>query len=1034
MVASLFHPLNIFILGLGGGFLIPLLSRLGKVWVSTVFLFALIGMTLISGVALFGFMEGALPIEIFTGGSTPPYSINLRLGMAESIFCFGVNLVALLGAGYFMRAKYAVMLIYLIMVMGIQGMVMTRDLFNLFVFLEIVSVATYGLLVLQNTPAALSATFKYLMATVIASTFFLLGTVLLYAVTGMLNIDDLIEGRVAIAGPIGFAALMFLLASLLIELKPFPANGWGLDVYETAQANVAALISVGVSAGVFFTLVKLLPLFGGQLQVIAVSGAITFLFSNLIGLRQTRAQRLLGYSSIGQMGLLVMAVALLQQLDGQSATSLIVAGLFVNHLFAKAGLFWLAGVVGAERLSGWSVLAGCPRMIPVFAVLLAAIIGLPPFPGFWAKWHLILNLAAGERYPWIAIVLLGTLLEAAYLFRWFGNVIHPAVQPGELRRPSSEMLPALGAALLLVVSGCVAAILAGLSSMWMFLPLGGGLVLYLLDGLPGRAKGLLVVLLTLTGGAWLVHDLSGINFLFAVLLNAGGFVLSIACLYRSDVRAGFYPLLAVTMLALPALPRSATSLEFFFVWELITLSAYFLIVRRREAAPHALRYLLFSLVSAFFLLAGFATAFAINGDTSLAALRMSGPDGSIVFVLFAIGLLIKCGAIGVHVWLPDAYANADDDISAILSALISKVPIYGLLVVTYLAIRSETSLNLAHVLGWIGMLTTLAGAMLAARQDDIKRMLACSSMSQLGYIITSIALMSHLGWVTALYLVMNHMMVKGILFLGAAGVILRTDTRTFAGLGGLARRMPFTFAAAVVAIIAMSGLPPLTGFGGKWLLLSAMMEKGWYGPAIMGVLATFIGLLYMVRFLRGVFLGPAKPAHDDVAEAPLALLVPQYLLIAGILVVSLLPKLLIGPISAAIDPYFASTLVWNGMSLETIYGYWNPVPTMAIAVIISVALFVAYWVFRRSGRIRWSGARATAWSKIATGFYSFYKAVFSRLTPPVALAFWEGLSVGTMTLASRTRRVYTGDGQTYSLYILYYFVVLYIVSRAIVGI
>jgi formate hydrogenlyase subunit 3/multisubunit Na+/H+ antiporter MnhD subunit len=225
MVASLFHPLNIFILGLGGGFLIPLLSRLGKAWVSAAFLFALIGMTLISGVALFGFMTGGFPIEIFTGGSTPPYAINLRLGMAEGIFCFGVNLVALLGAGYFMRAKYAVMLIYLIMVMGIQGMVMTRDLFNAFVFLEIVSVATYGLLVLRDTPAALSATFKYLMATVIASTFFLLGTVLLYAATGMLNIDGLIDGRAAIAGPIGFAALMFLLASLLVELKPFPATG-----------------------------------------------------------------------------------------------------------------------------------------------------------------------------------------------------------------------------------------------------------------------------------------------------------------------------------------------------------------------------------------------------------------------------------------------------------------------------------------------------------------------------------------------------------------------------------------------------------------------------------------------------------------------------------------------------------------------------------------------------------------------------------------------------------------------------------------
>ena len=413
---------------------------------------------------------------------------------------------------------------------------------------------------------------------------------------------------------------------------------------------------------------------------------------------------------------------------------------------------------------------------------------------------------------------------------------------------------------------------------------------------------------------------------------------------------------------------------------------------------------------------------------SLAVLRAAGPDSSITFLLFAIGLLIKCGAIGVHVWLPAAYADADDDVSAMLSALISKVPVFGLMVGTYLLIRSEASLNLAHALGWIGMLTTLAGAMLAVRQDDIKRMLACSSMSQLGYIITSIALMSHLGWVSALYLVANHLMVKGILFLAAAGVIVRTGTRTFAGLGYLARRMPFSFAATVVAMVAMSGLPPLTGFGGKWLLLSAMTDKGWYGPAVMGMLATFVGLLYMVRFVRGVFLGPATAAHDEIAEAPLALLVPQYLLIAGILVVSLLPKLLIEPISEAIDPYFASTLVWAGMSLETIYGFWNPVPTMVIAIVVSATLFVAFWLFKR-GSLKLRAARMPADSDtMPRGFYNFYKSTFAGLTPPLASAFWGGLSAGTMMLAARTRRVYTGDGQTYCLYILYYFIVLYVAS------
>jgi len=1022
MVSGVLEPLNIFIVGLGGAFLIPLINRLGRSWLVATFVLALTTMTLISGVSLWRLIEGAAPIDILTGGANPPYAINLRMGLPEAIFAFSVNLVALLGAGFFVREKYGAMLLCLLLVMGIQGMVMTRDLFNLFVFLEIVSVATYGLLSLKDTSAALSATFKYLMATVLASTFFLIGTILLYAATGMLNIDDLIAGRATISGPIGFAALMFLLTSLLLELKPFPANGWGLDVYETARGDVAALISGGVSAGVFFALLKLLPLFDRQLEIIAALCAVTFLFSNLIGLSQTSAQRLLGYSSISQMSLLTLAACLLLQLKSDSSTLYVVVGaLFVNHLFAKVGLFWLACHVSGRRLLDWSALSGRPGAIFLFCLLLAAISGFPPFPGFWAKWRLILSLAGDERYVWIAIVLTGSLLEAAYLFRWFGQVVHSPIKADESPCDRFSLLPVIAMAMLLAASGCLAAILAGIASPWVLLPLGAGLALYPLDRLGERLKCAAVLALVLAGGVWLIHDLSGISQLFAVVLLAGGLVLSIACMYRFDRRPGFYPVLAVMLLSLTALPRASTRLEFFFIWELITLSSYFLILRRREAEAHALNYLLFSLIAAFFLFVGFALVDATPGVTALVTLRAAGPAYAPVFVLLATGLLIKAGAVGVHVWLPGAYAEADDDVSALLSAVVSKASMYGLLIGTYIAIRSGVTLDLALVLGWIGMLTALIGAMLAERQDDMKRMLAYSSMSQLGYIIAAIALLSHLGWVTALYLVANHLMVKGILFLTAAALILRTGRRRLNDLGGLARAMPLTFVAAAVAIVSMSGLPPLAGFGGKWLLLSAMLQRGWYGPAIITLLATFAGFLYMARFIQTIFLGPRKLQHVGVAEAPAALLVPQYLLIAGILAMSFFPKILIEPVSKAIDPQFASTLVWQGMSLEMIYGYWNPVPVMAFALAATAILFALFWLLHLKGAPKVAGL-STA------GFYDTRSRIFAILTPPWATEFWASVASATSALAGRMRLIYTGNGQTYNLYVLCYFLVVYLLG------
>lgn len=1020
MVASLLHPLNIFIVGLGGGFLIPILNRFGKRWVRAAFLFALVAMTAINVAAMLDFMAGGSPIEVLTGGSTPPIAINLRLGLAECVFTLGVSVVALLGAVYFVREKYPVQLLYLILVMGIQGMVMTRDLFNLFVFLEIVSIGTYGLLSLRDTSEALSAAFKYIFATVLASSFFLLGTIFVYYTTGSLNLDELSTRGDDLTGPFGFAALILLLACLLIELKPFPANGWGLDVYETARPEVAALVAVGVTAGVFFALLKLVPIFTEQLPIIAWSGAITFISSNMIGLVQSNPRRLLGYSSVGQMGLLCLALALLTMLGADSAVPLVVGGLFVNHLLAKAGLFWLAGIVGRDRLVEWSLLARKPLLILLFAILIAAISGLPPFPGFFAKWHLVMQLAASNQHVWIVIVLLGSLLEAAYLFRWFGRIVKAKGHSEELVFEKKSLAPVVGAAVLLTLGGLWIAGLAGISQPWVFLPLLAGVAIYLTDALPGRVKTVIVLGVAAVGGLWLIDELSDMNRIFGMLLLCGGLVVGFASFYRSDRRRGFHALLAVLLLAMPALTRAETMLEFFFIWELITVSSYFLILHGKDAAPHALRFLLFSLTAAFFLLVGFAVAAAINGSLDLASLRGAGPESNLAFALIAIGFLIKAGAIGVHVWLPGAYAEADDDMSAMLSAVVSKVAMFGLLIATYFAIRSDATLELARVLGWIGMLTTLAGALLALKQDDIKRMLAYSSLSQIGYIVTAVALMSHIGWVTALYLVVNHMMVKTILFTAAAALILRTGTRNLADYGGLARKLPLSFVAVVIAMIAMSGLPPLMGFGGKWLLLTAMVERGWHLPLVFGLVATFVGFLYMARFVYVIFLGARPERYESVSEAPFTLLLPQFVAVVGILVVSFLPKLFIEPLSAAIDPYFASTLRWEGMSLEMAYGYWNPVPTMLIALAVSAVLFLLVWFIQRG--------RETPGLRKPAGLDSFRQTLLARLTPPLAAFFWRGAAKATLASASRIRLIYTGNGQTYALYVLYYFLALYVVG------
>nr|WP_210281607.1 proton-conducting transporter membrane subunit [Pseudochelatococcus contaminans] len=1024
---------------MGGGFLIPLLYRVAKRWLAPVFFLALTGITLISAVAFIRVLGGAPPFEVITAGIAPPVSISLRLGVAEGFFCVSVNVVSLLGALHLwprLREHYGALLLYLIGVMGINGMIMTRDLFNLFVFLEIVSIATYGLLGLAGTTRSLSATFKYIVATVIASTFFLLATALVYFVTGTLFIDELLQLPQPLSGPIATTALLLLLAAILIELKPFPANGWGLDVYETAPGGIAAFVSVGVSAGVFFSLYKLLPLFGPWLDLIALSGGLTFVASNLIGLRQIRVRRMLGYSSVGQLGLATLALALLEKTGAPQLMPLVVGGLILNHLLAKAGLFWLADLVDRQSISGWSPIARSRLLLFLFGALVVAISGLPPFPGFWAKWTLVLHLSSAG-YVWtIAAIAIGSLLEAAYMFRWFGRSVHAPANNGlsgvDLPRLDWRAIaPVTTIVVLLALAGLLAAFIAAPGSLWIVTPLIAGGMLALVEalwpGLPGRAKAALALIALPAIGPFLLPEMQGLPLLFGVLFIAGGFVVGLGALYRSETRTGYYPLLAAMLLALPALAGASTTLEFFVAWEFVTLGSYFLLAHGRQTGSQTLRYLLFSLAAAFFLLAGFGQFNATGGGVDLATLRSVLDGGSVqataAFVLIAIGCLIKAGALGVHVWVPGTYALADDDLSALLSAVISKVAIFGLLTAAYLAIRSQSGPDLSILLAWIGMATTLVCGVQALFQRDAKRLLAYSSISQLGYIVTAIALMDHIGWVTALYLTASHLLVKGVLFLAVAGVILRAGTGVFTSLGGLGARMPVTFAAVLVALVAMAGLPPLTGFGSKWLLIGTLLDKQWYLLAAAGFLATFVGFLYMIRLAWSVFLGPReqKNANHHVREAPAALLVPQLLLVVGILVLTLYPSPLFGPLSQAIDPAFASSLVWQGMPLREIYDSLDPLPVMGAAVVLSLLAAGVLALVLRAQAPKPAGDGRDVVASLAA---------LARTIPlvhrlPTATAAWTGVAGVTVAAAGRLRLIYNGNAQTYELLVILYIVAIH---------
>jgi formate hydrogenlyase subunit 3/multisubunit Na+/H+ antiporter MnhD subunit len=369
--------------------------------------------------------------------------------------------------------------------------------------------------------------------------------------------------------------------------------------------------------------------------------------------------------------------------------------------------------------------------------------------------------------------------------------------------------------------------------------------------------------------------------------------------------------------------------------------------------------------------------------------------------------------------------------------ILSKAGIFGLVAFLGAAAASGLEANLLYtIIGWFGALTALFATLYACFQEDMKKLLAWSSVGQVGYIVLGLAAMNNMGWTAAAWQTVAHLLFSGLLFLAIAGVILRTGTRNMYETGGLIKKMPATFISVLIGIIALSGVPPLTGFAAKWLLYQALIERGWYLQAGMAFFSSAIAFLYCFRLIHAIFLGQPKPKHDHVKEAPVLMLIPQYILIMGIMLFSTFPGRLIQPASAMASKLFPSPFVWDGFSVSTPLGYLNG----TFLMLLVCALFGLMLLFlllkgpkpRKIGQLNIVFAaerpESPATTHYAWAFFEPYRRAVAPVLKPLVRNFWEGVSEWTVTLGAMLRHIYTGNAQTNILFILIYGIALFFIS------
>ena len=488
--------------------------------------------------------------------------------------------------------------------------------------------------------------------------------------------------------------------------------------------------------------------------------------------------------------------------------------------------------------------------------------------------------------------------------------------------------------------------------------------------------------------------LDGLSRLFLFLLGASACGVSVfaAGYFRSGRGAapGLLCLQYHLFLASMALVLLANDAYAFMVaWETMALSSYFLVTtqhRIAEIRAAGFLYLLIAHVGAIAILLSFGVLQGGSWHFTFDAMRaahLSPPWAATAFLLALFGFGAKAGLVPLHVWLPEAHPAAPSPVSALMSGVMLKTAIYGMLRITFDL--------LAHPVWWwglpllgIGLFTAVFGVVFAAAQTDMKRLLAYSSIENIGILFTGIGLtivfagtgmgaLATLSLISVLYHALNHAFMKSLLFLGTGAVLHATGERNLGRLGGLIHRMPWVAWLTLIGALAIAGLPPLNGFVSEWLLLQAFLfahevPKPFInmllpmGAALLVLAAALAGYV-MVKFFGVIFLGqPREPKLRAATDAGLLERLGLLWLAAGCVLLGLLPAQIV-PLLNIVTRQFAL-----GGDLPAGSSWWRlaPVPerhngyaplvfllTLVVVVLLTVA--AVRWLYHR--RVR----RAAAW-------------------------------------------------------------------------
>ncbi|AHF80870.1 proton-conducting transporter transmembrane domain-containing protein [Thermococcus paralvinellae] len=445
------------------------------------------------------------------------------------------------------------------------------------------------------------------------------------------------------------------------------------------------------------------------------------------------------------------------------------------------------------------------------------------------------------------------------------------------------------------------------------------LLAFTINAIPLALQGKAVDIVYNIGVAKIPFHIDGLSLILCFVLGALGLATSVYSpkymeFYEKLGKGWLYIILYSTFVLSMILIVTVSSLFWFlFLWEVMTFASYVLMIWESEeeyVRKAGWKYFVtMHITSTLPLVIAVALLYAKVGSVdglnfaNLASLKLS----PIFYVLFLIGFGSKAGVVPIHFWLPDAHPAAPSNVSALMSGVMIKVAVYGLIRTTCFILKPNVTFG--YIVAALGAITLTIGTLYALKQTDAKRLLAYHSVGQMGYIWLGVgvgiifiakggayAAFGAIALAAGLYHLVNHALFKGLLFLSAGSILYRTHSRDLNTLGGLAKLMPFTAIFTFIAAMSIAGTPPFNGFMSKWMIYQSTFLSNNGLIVFFGVMALFISaatLASFIKFYTTAFGGEPTELTKDVKEVSSQMLIAKGFLASLCLVLGLVPALIL---------------------------------------------------------------------------------------------------------------------------------------------